>query len=92
MIFIIEDRAFIGPDIDMDDYRRKWMELEIGPLEEWPGRPEGWTNPWPNFMNSQVESYYFRRNQWFNKAAVLMPNFCEHLVSIGYLEHQFKEI
>lgn len=90
MIYIINDRAFIGPVVDMRIMIKIWMESKIGMLEEWPGQPEGFSGPWPNFNNALVESYYYRRSEWHKKAAALLDEFCNQLE--GFTEEQYEEI
>jgi len=92
MIYLINDRAFIGPVVDMHAAMETWMESKIGPLEVWPGKPEGWNAPWPNFNNAQVESFHYRRSEWFKKTTALMYEFCDHLLTLGYTEEPFDEI
>jgi hypothetical protein len=97
MLYLVRDGcdtlwAIQGPECDFGQMLSDWVLKKIGKLEEWPGRPSTWNGPWPNFNNAQTESYYFRRQQWWEKYHSL--DFTEFFNELDatYQALPFKEI
>jgi hypothetical protein len=94
MIYIVKngiDTLWViqGPECDFGPLLTNWILKQIGPIPEWKtSKPEGWNGPWPNFNNAQTESYYFRRQQWWDKYHAL--DYTEFFAA--YQALPFKEI
>lgn len=86
-----DDRAFLGPVIDLETEYKKWQETQIGCQPQWhEPKPENWTGPWPKNNNVETQIHYAKRGEWFKKANALPIE--QFLALHGFVEHPVRHL